>query len=51
MKFEAEHFDRLDHAILRVFKDYCYLHKFWIDFNLNFDKICNTAMLEAVIAN
>lgn len=37
MKFRAEHFDELDNATLRVFRDYCYLHRFWIDFNLSLD--------------
>ncbi len=50
VKFEAEYFDQLDNATLRVFRDYCYLHRFWIDINLNFNKTCNTAMLEAVTA-
>ena len=50
VKFEAEHFDRLDNATLRVFRDYCYPHGFWTDFNLNLNKTCNTAMLEAVAA-
>ncbi|MCJ1346234.1 hypothetical protein MMC31_004449 [Peltigera leucophlebia] len=49
-KFEAEHFDELDNATLRVFRDYCYPHGFWIDLNLGLDKTCNTAMLEAVAA-
>ncbi|MCJ1344272.1 hypothetical protein MMC31_002475 [Peltigera leucophlebia] len=50
VKFEAEHFDELDNATLRVFRDYCYPHGFWIDLNLDLDKTCNTAMLEAVSA-
>ena len=50
VKFEAEHFDELDNATLRVFRDYCYPHGFWINLNLGLDKTCNTAMLEAVAA-
>lgn len=50
LKFETKYFNQLDNAILRVFRDYCYLHRFWIDMNLNLDKTCNTTMLEAVIA-
>ncbi len=50
VKFEAKHFDQFDNAILRVFRDYCYLHGFWIDFNLSLNKTCNTTMLEAVAA-
>ena len=50
VKFEAEHFDQLSNAILRVFRDYCYPHGFWIELNSSLDKTFNTAMLEAVAA-
>lgn len=50
MKFQAKYFDELDNAILRVFRDYCYPYKFWIDFNLGLNKTCNIVMLETTIA-
>lgn len=50
IKFEAKHFHLLDNATLKVLRDYYFPHKFWIELNLNFNKTCNIAMLEAVIA-
>lgn len=50
MKVEVEHFDKLDNAILRVFKDYYYPNGLWINLNLDLDKTCNIAMLRAVAA-
>ena len=50
VKFEAEHLDELDNITLRIFRDYYYPHKFWINFNLDLDKTCNTTMLKAVAA-
>ena len=49
-KFVAEYFDKLNNAILKVFRHYCYLHGFWINLYLGLDKTYNTAMLEAVAA-
>ena len=50
MKFEVEYYDQLDNATLRVFRDYCYPHGFWINFKHGVDKTCNTTMLKAVAA-
>lgn len=50
MKFEVEYFDQLDNTTLKVFSNYCYLHGFWIDFNLSLNKTYNTTMLKAIIA-
>lgn len=50
VKFETEHYNQLDNATLRVFQNYCYPHGFWIDFNLSFNKTCNTAILKAITA-
>ncbi len=48
VKFEAEHFDLLDNVILKVFRDYCYLHRFWIKLNFNLNKTYNTIILKAI---
>lgn len=50
VKLEAEHFDKLDNATLKVFKDYYYPYRFWIDLNLRLNKIYNTTILKAVAA-
>lgn len=50
VKFEVEHFDDLDNTTLGVFRDYYYPHRFWIDFNLGLEKICNIAMLKVITA-
>lgn len=51
VKFEEGHFDQLDNATLRVFRNYCYMYKFWIELNLSSDTTYNTTMLEAVAAD
>lgn len=51
IKFETEHFNQLDNVTLRVFRDYCYPHRFWVNFNLNLNKTYNTAILEAIELN
>lgn len=48
MRFQVEYFDQLDNTTLRVFRDYYYLHRFQINFNLNLNKTCNIIMLEVV---
>lgn len=50
VKFEVKYFDKLDNITLRAVRDYYYLHKFWIDYNLGLNKIRNVVILEAVIA-
>lgn len=50
VKFEVKHFDKLDNAILKVFKDYYYLYKVWINFNLGHNKTYNITILKTVIA-
>lgn len=37
-KFETKYFDRLNNAIQRVFRDYCYIHGFCIEHNFGFSK-------------
>ncbi len=51
VKFEAEHFNLLDNATLRDFRDYYYLQRFWIELNLKLDKTYNIAIIEAVTAD
>lgn len=51
VKFEAEHFNQLDNATLKVLKHYCYMHKFWIELNLNLYKTCNTTMIKAIVTD
>ena len=50
MKFKAKYFNELYNVILRVFRDYCYLYRFWIDINLSLDKTYNTGILKDVAA-
>lgn len=50
VKFEIKHFNLLDNAILRIFRDFCFPYRFWIKLNLNFNKTCNTTILETIAA-
>lgn len=49
MKFETEHLNQFNNAILRIFKDYYCLHRFWINLIFNLNKIYNTTMLEVIV--
>lgn len=50
MKFESKHFNQFENATLTVFRNYCYLHRFYINLNLYLDKTWNTILLKAVVA-
>lgn len=49
MRFLAKYFDQLDKVILKVFRNYYYLHKSWINFNLNFNKSYNISIAKVFV--
>lgn len=44
-KFKARNFDKLNNAIWKIVRDYCYKHEFWIDYNFNPSKSRATIIL------
>ena len=47
-KFEARHFNELDNPTWRIVRDYCYMHRFWINHNNGPNRTHTTFMLKVV---
>ena len=50
VKFETKHFDEFNNGTLKIFRDYGYPHRFWINLKLGFNKTYNTIILKVVAA-
>lgn len=47
-KFEVKHFDDIDDSTWTIVRNYCYLHKYWIDYNFAPVRTCATTMMKTI---
>lgn len=51
IEFEAKYFNKLENNIWEVIKNYCYLHRFWIEHSFGLSRNYTTAILTAIKTN